>query len=177
MTIYNEQLAEEICTRMALGETLTTILAGEGMPSDRTVLLWRRTHPDFDVAYIKAREDQMHAWGDQIVGLMDRAIPDKIELDKNSPILRKYENGEKIVLEVDGKHLSHVREMIKTRQWVMAKIAPHHWGDKQTIHNTYSVEHKDDAELVADLREALNKSGMTPEDLVALLTQDREVTE
>lgn len=175
--LYSEGLAEEVCMRMSMGETLTQICADPAMPQVNTVYGWRRMHPDFDVAFAKAREEQTHAWADQIVGMMDTAVPNRLEFDKDDPRVKRFEAGGKMVFEIDGQHLSHVKEMIATRKWVMSKIAPHHYGDKQMIHNTYGVEQKDDAELLADLSEALSKANLTPAQFIEMLMSKKGVTE
>ena len=173
-TTYTEAIASEICRRMALGETLTEICDDARMPHKETIWDWRRKHPDFEVAYQKAREDQVHAWADQIVGLVDTAIPDRIEVPLDDPRVtiegaRKKPRNGRVVIWLDRKHLGHVREMVKVRQWVMSRIAPQHYGDRQTIHNVYSAELRDDSELIADLADAMRQAAITPQELVDML--------
>lgn len=54
---FTQEIADEILSRLA-EEPLTTILKSPGMPAYRTVMDWRRAHPDFREAYALAREDQ-----------------------------------------------------------------------------------------------------------------------
>lgn len=172
--MYDDNIAAEVCSRISRGETIQNIEQEEGMPSHVTLWNWRRAHPDFDLMFQKAREDQVHSWADQIVGMMDAAAPDDYTLDFDDPQITKlpgpkYKGGGRLRVRLDKHHLSHVKEMIKVRQWVMARIAPGHYGDQKTIHNTFSTEMRDDRELIADLADALQQSGMTPAEFVQML--------
>lgn len=54
---YTDELAREICARRAEGETLTSILRSDGMPTRRAVEKWRKARDDFATAYQEANED------------------------------------------------------------------------------------------------------------------------
>lgn len=54
---YSDELALEICTRLAEGESLKRICSDEGMPNRSTVNAWRRDHPAFSAMFARARED------------------------------------------------------------------------------------------------------------------------
>ena len=53
---FDEGIANEIVARISLGETLNSIGDDASMPSGRTILLWRRVHPEFGEAVRLARE-------------------------------------------------------------------------------------------------------------------------
>ena len=70
---FDENVAREICDRMAEGETLTAICKTQGMPGYRVVRRWREETGNtigdqtFEAAFRQSREDQCHRWADEIV--------------------------------------------------------------------------------------------------------------
>lgn len=75
-SIYSDELATEICERLAAGETLTGICSDEDMPSVRTVSGWMMRKPDFFADVARAREQQMHLEAEQIREIADNAYED-----------------------------------------------------------------------------------------------------
>lgn len=57
-SLYSEEIAEIICSRISNGETLLDICAEEGMPGRNTVLGWLKLHDNFRTSYREARERQ-----------------------------------------------------------------------------------------------------------------------
>src|SRR5262245_514457 len=53
---YSPEIADEICERIALGESLSTICAEEGMPRARAVMRWQREREEFERALDLARQ-------------------------------------------------------------------------------------------------------------------------
>lgn len=70
-SIYTPELAEEICHRLAQGESLRSICRDEHMPDRGTVLRWviKPDHP-FAPLYIEAREAGGYADADDISELV-----------------------------------------------------------------------------------------------------------
>ena len=54
---YAPEMAAEICERIAEGESLREICAGQDTPGKTTVLSWLKKHEEFRVQYARARED------------------------------------------------------------------------------------------------------------------------
>jgi hypothetical protein len=75
---YTEAIAEEIFTRLMMGESLLAICRDEGMPDRVTVVDWCHKDPDFAERYWQARQAQ--------ADLMDDML---LEIAKNS----KYETS------------------------------------------------------------------------------------
>lgn len=63
--LYEPALADEICGRLAEGESLGAIAADPDMPSYRTILRWVGEKPDFADAYVLARQMQADYLADQ----------------------------------------------------------------------------------------------------------------
>ena len=172
MTEYSQALADEICLRMALGETVSKICDDEHMPDKVVVYRWRAARPDFNQSYARARVDQMHAWSDEIITLADG---DGLESDFNFTVpldhkdLERIESAGYIRFRYKKTHVSRAELMIKTRQWLMSRLAAEDFGDKSSVSVTVQYEDKDDAELMQELRAAADKAGVTPEMLALML--------
>lgn len=118
-TDLTQQLAEEICDRIACGETLPQICRDEHMPAEATIRRWARAEGPFREAYARAREEQMHAWSDEIVTISDDGSRDYV-----------LEDGTK---RVDHDHIQRAKLRVDTRKFLMAKIAPKAFGEKVDI--------------------------------------------
>ena len=102
-TVYRRELADEICRRIASGETLRVISAEPGMPATATIWDWVNEDRDgFAGRYAKARERQMDAWVEEVL-----TIADDETIEPNSRRVR-----------------------VDTRKWLMSKIAYRKFGDK-----------------------------------------------
>lgn len=163
---YTQKVADEILRRMSMGETLYAICDEPAMPTRTAVFKWRQARPEFDTSYARAREDQMHAWADQVISFADNGVEDILRDGDGNPILKK--NGDP---QLYREHIDRTRLRIETRKWLMAKILPTVFGDRLNIDATHTIESKDDAEILMELRSELERAGMTAQDLVALLTE------
>jgi hypothetical protein len=129
---YSDELAELICARIASGETLTAICNSKGMPHRQTVLRWRREHDGFNREYHLARVDAMDVLADQTLEISDDSTLDTVI--KSDPKGRTFEA-------VDHENINRDRLRVQTRQFLMAKIAPHVYGDKVQHQHTGQVAH------------------------------------
>jgi hypothetical protein len=67
-SLYTPELADEICRRLAEGESLRTICRDSHVPNLSTVLEWvRDDRGDFGAMYRRARETQAHVLAEQVV--------------------------------------------------------------------------------------------------------------
>lgn len=69
---YTEELGDEICRRLAEGESLRSICRDDEMPTKSTVLLWvvDGKHEHFSDQYRRAREAAGYSHADEIVDLV-----------------------------------------------------------------------------------------------------------
>ena len=102
-SLYSPKLVEDICDRIADGESLRTICDDETMPDRRTVLRWLDTHPDFAAKYARAREAQGDAMDEKILAVADACTNETAAAD---------------------------RVKILAYQWRAAKLAPKKYGEK-----------------------------------------------
>lgn len=120
-SIYSDAIADDICGRIADGESLRSICGDAYMPSRRTVLHWLDddAHADFCAKYARARELQADLLAAEIV-----EIADTPEIGTKS-VLKP--TGTEIT---EGDMVEHRRLRILARQWYAAKLAPKKYGDK-----------------------------------------------
>lgn len=118
---FTKELANDICERLASGESLRTICMAEGMPGERTVYTWLLDDEAFQQQYARAREAQADALVEEIREIADDGSNDWMEV--------RLKSGEvKVVL--DQEHVQRSRLRIDTRKWLMSKMAPKKYGDK-----------------------------------------------
>jgi len=68
---YSEAVVNEICERLAVGETMVSICRDDHMPGLTTVAEWRRAKKDFDDRYRQAMLDGCHALLDETLSIAD----------------------------------------------------------------------------------------------------------
>lgn len=102
---FTEQLGEEICRRMAEGETLTEICRSPGMPAFFSVHRWAERHPAFGEAFACAHEAQAHRWAEEIIDISDDS--------RNDWITRPTERGEEAV--VNHEYISRSKLRVDSR--------------------------------------------------------------
>ncbi|WP_342456036.1 hypothetical protein [Phaeobacter gallaeciensis] len=168
---YTKKAGDEICRRMALGETLKEICQSPHMPTQTGVAKWRQARPEFDVQYVRAREDQMHAWADEIVWLIDNAeMGYNVKVPLKSKEMERIQKDGFVTFKFRRHHLDHAKARVDVRKWLMAKVLPAVFGDRLNIDANHTFEAKDDAEILQEMRTAMERAGMDPEDLIAMLS-------
>lgn len=113
---YTDELAQEICERIAQGESLKHITDGEDMPSRVTVHSWLLDgkHKGFLNNYEAAREMQADVYADE---MDDIAHNEKIDTQR-------------------------ARLIIDTRKWTSSKLKPKKYGDRLDLSGETTVTHK-----------------------------------
>ena len=71
-SLYTEELANEICVRLGLGESLRKICLDERIPSMATVMTWLSRKPEFLEQYTRAREIQAETQFDELIDIVDQ---------------------------------------------------------------------------------------------------------
>jgi len=99
---FTQEVADEICERLALGESLIKICECDHSPSFVTVFKWLRDFPAFLNDYARARETQAERMAEQILTIADSATSE----DYNA-----------------------ARLQVDSRKWLLSKIIPKKYGD------------------------------------------------
>lgn len=112
-TTYSQELADKICEQLAMGLSIRTVCAPEGMPAISTFFKWLREHDEFSKQYARAKEESADAMAEEILHISDE-MPQKIVGNDKS----------------DGARVMAERARIDTRKFLMAKMKPKRYGDK-----------------------------------------------
>lgn len=155
---YTKEIADEICERLAEGESLRRICMSDHMPSRKTVFHWllNDTHPGFRDQYTRAREMQAESFADEMNDISDDGSNDYMETIDG-------ETGAILGYKLNGEHIQRSRLRIDTRKWIASKLKPKKYGDKIEVENTGSVEHKHSVKEMTneELEEIIRKSSGT----------------
>jgi len=127
-SIYTEELANDICTRLGLGESLRKICLSEDMPSLSSVMSWLTTKPVFLEQYTRAREIQAETQFDELIDIVDQH-PDL------SYVTGK--NGEQIEVKFDSSYVAWMKLRVDTRKWTAARMAPKKYGEQKQPETTF----------------------------------------
>ena len=73
---FSDELATEICERIASGELLTVICLDEHMPTVRRCNQWLRDHSDFKALYDQSLQDRLSIFEEEIISIPDAAARD-----------------------------------------------------------------------------------------------------
>jgi transposase-like protein len=122
-SIYSQELVDEICRRLSLGEGLASICRDEGMPAQSQIYVWLNRHPDFQESYTRAREEQAETHADQIVAIADET-PALLEV--------RDKDGNIIDIKLDSAYIAWQKQRIDARKWNAAKQRPKKYGDRVT---------------------------------------------
>lgn len=122
-TTYNEEIAAEICARIAEGQSLRTICQDEDMPDASTVFRWLPRQPEFRDQYTHAREAAADAMSEDIMDIADDGTNDWME--------RKRPDGSTEEV-LNSEHIQRSKLRVDTRKWLMSKLAPKKYGEKVT---------------------------------------------
>lgn len=127
-----------LTSRIAAGETLAAICKDQDMPSPGTVWRWRQENSGFRDSYALARVAQMEVWADEIVEIADDSTLDMVE--------KVGRNGSKYMA-VDQENIARSRLRVDTRKFLMAKLAPHLFGERIEVAGTVAHEHSGTIEI------------------------------
>ena len=120
---YSQQIADEVCRRLAGGESLRAICRDEGIPDESTVRLWALDDREgFAAQYARAREVQFLAIADELLEIADDGRNDWMQRTGN-------DGG----WDLNGEHIQRSRVRIDTRKWMLSKMLPKVYGDKTEV--------------------------------------------
>jgi hypothetical protein len=129
---YTDIIADEICDRIANGESLRSICKDEFMPSVSAVMRWlgNPANHNFREQYARAREAQADAIFDEMLDISDNAINDWMEREGKGAV--GYEEN--------GEAIRRTQIRLDARKWVLGRMSPKKYGDKTTVESTSTVK-------------------------------------
>jgi len=132
-SLYSQEIADIICSKIAGGKSLRSICSVGKIPSIETVRRWlsSREKADFCAQYMRAREEQADYYADEIIEIADT------EGDSNKARVR-----------------------IDARKWVASKLKPKKYGDKQhlEVSGELAIDKLSDVELKQQLKSLMDKA-------------------
>jgi len=112
-SIFSEAIAQEICQRLATGESLRSICRDEAMPGRQTVVDWLARDHSFCERYDRARMVGLDEIADELIEIADGANG-----GEDDSAARASANVQQAKLRID------------TRKWLLSKLAPQRFGDR-----------------------------------------------
>lgn len=131
--MFSIQLADEICERLADGESLRGICLDDHMPNRATVFRWLGEDQAFSDQYARAREDQAESLADEIVRISDEEAT-MVRADKHNTKPDDEEGFTEVVF--DSTAVARNRLRVDARKWVASKLKPKKYGDRTTTEHT-----------------------------------------
>lgn len=117
---------DEICDRLAGGESLRAICSDPHMPDLVTVYRWIRADEELRQRYARAREEQADTLFDQIQQIADDGLNDTYVDDEGR-------------VRVDHEVVARSKLRIEARKWLAGKLRPKVYGDKIEVEHSGSV--------------------------------------
>lgn len=127
MAIFSQELFDNICHHIGEGRSLRSICAQKDMPSTTSFMKWVDTTPELAQQYARAMESRSEHMFEEILDIADNA-------------------GEDIIILQDGREVTNHEAVsrdklrVETRKWMLGKMHPKKYGDKQQIDHTTQGE-------------------------------------
>lgn len=116
---YTDDIADEICWRIAHGEPLVRICQEDHLPHCATIYRWLIRFPEFCEMYTRAREDQADTNADEILAIADEHPPEYTDPAGRTTL--------------DQTYIAWQRSRIDARKWTAAKLKPRKYGDRVAV--------------------------------------------
>ena len=131
-TKLTETIAEKICSRLSLGESLLAICKDSTMPGVSTVYGWlvRPENKQFLDMYTQARELQADTYMDECVDIADDT--------ENDFIVLTNKNGEEYE-KTNFEHINRSRLRVDTRIKVAEKMAPRKYTSRKALEHSGDI--------------------------------------
>lgn len=130
---YCKEITNEICLRLAHGESLRQICRSEHIPDIGTILDWliddRKV--EFHQQYARAREIQAEYMFDEIIDIADDGSNDWMEIETKSGRVIEVGNHE---------HMNRSRLRVDTRKWYLSKVLPKKFGEKTQVEHSGTID-------------------------------------
>lgn len=120
---FTVEIADEICGRLAEGESLRAICRDSHLPSEGTVRGWVVDDREgFSAQYARARDIGLEHMADEILEISDETSRDTISTERGDM--------------PDHEWIARSRLRVDARKWLLSKRLPKTYGDKvQTEHS------------------------------------------
>ena len=122
-TLFNQDLVDTICERIANGESLRSICKDDDMPAMSVIFRWlsEDDKKGFQDQYARAREQQAETLADELLSIADDSTNDWME--------KTDHEGNQIGWMFNKENVQRSRVRIDTRKWIASKLKPKKYGD------------------------------------------------
>lgn len=138
---YNKKLAQQICSRIANGQTLTSICKDKKYPARGTVMRWLFEESvfrdEFRDLYARARESMAEVLADEIIDISDDDSEDYIFIEEDT------KEGKSAKRVQNHEFVQRSRLKVDARKWYASKAAPRKYGDKTHLEHSGKVTIED----------------------------------
>ena len=123
-SIFTQEIADEICRRIAKGETVRAIGRDPGMPEESSIRGWALDDKQgFFAQYTRAVQIRAGVWAEEIIEISDDGSQDTY-IDPAS-------GNERTIAEV----VARSRLRVDTRKWMLSKVLPKIYGEKLDLNH------------------------------------------
>lgn len=121
---YTEAIAQEVCQRLAEGESLRSICKDKHMPVPSTIYLWVIDDREgFSKQYARARAIQAENMFEEILDISD---------DNKDDWMTVGRKGQEF--QIENKEVTNrSRLRVDSRKWYLSKVLPKKFGDKVDV--------------------------------------------
>ena len=139
-TTYSPELLLKICSRIAEGESVRTIVKDEQMPSSSTIFRWLldEDKKDFWEQYEKARNIQAELMFEELLEIAD---------DGTNDWMKENRDGSTYYV-INGEAMGRSRLRVDVRKWYLSKVLPKKFSDKLDL----TSDHKPLAATIIGMR-------------------------
>ncbi|WP_175172412.1 hypothetical protein [Achromobacter pestifer] len=117
-SVYTQKIADEICERLATGESLNSICKSDHMPAESTVRWWViEDRNGLSARYTQARDIGLDVMADQCIQIADDGQNDSYTDDEG----RKR---------TDFDVIARSKLRFDARRWYLSKLAPKRYGER-----------------------------------------------
>lgn len=120
MVEFSQKLFDDICERIAEGESLRKICSDDGMPTKNTFRLWKKGSPELQAQYAHAKQLCADHYAEQIIEISDDCTSDISTDHEGKPY-------------IDGFAVQRARLMVDSRKWYASKLNPKVYGERTTV--------------------------------------------
>jgi hypothetical protein len=107
---FSQAKFDEICELLENGVNLRAISRMDGMPTAHNIVRWSKQTPELQAQYALAREHGYSLMADDLIDIADNDISEQ------------------------------VRYRVDARKWLMSKVLPKTFGDKQQVESKVTVD-------------------------------------
>lgn len=125
-TILNDKIAKDIFDRLANGEPTRAVCNSLGV-TNSVFWTWIDSKPEFQERYRIAKERCIELLGEQMLTIAD-------DNSRDEKVITGWDG--KPITVADNDYIQRAKLRVDTRKWVMSKLAPKKYGDKQTTELT-----------------------------------------